>query len=84
MYTYMYMYAVFNCTSILYRRVCRKMKYNNYAHVCKRSCLGSNSYFYSERFVDLILDGQAVTVPAKPPLHVETTLVGVTSHHILD
>ena len=42
------------------------------------------SYFYSKCFVDLVLNWQSVAVPTEPPLHMETTLVGVASHYILD
>ncbi len=38
---------------------------------------------YSKGFVNLVLNRQAVAVPAKPALHMEAILVGIASHHVL-
>ena len=43
-----------------------------------------SAHLDAECLVDLVLDREAVTVPTEPPLHVEATLVGIASHHILN
>lgn len=48
----------------------------------ERSTLYS-PYLNAKGFVNLILHRQTMAVPAKPPVNMETTLVGITSHHIL-
>ena len=58
--------------------------YPNYRPLVLRNHVNMMSTnLYSEGLIDLVFHGETMTVPSEPSLHMEPTLVGVASHHVL-